>query len=99
LNFPSSIRLTKDTSYEVVFINEFPKDPRSKYTTYAECRPEEKQIVIALNQSHTDMTKGLIHELFHAIEFEYKIKIPHGVIHLLEHAVLKVLKLNGWLKK
>lgn len=98
LRLPSQIRITRDIAYEVVFIKEFPQDPRSKYTTYGECRYEEKQIVIALNQSKTEQIKKFIHEALHAIEYEYKIEIPHFIVHLLENAIFKVLKLNGWMK-
>lgn len=97
LRLPSSVRITKDVAYEVVYIPKF-EQGKSKYVTHGECRFDVKQIVISLDQSQTNIVKTFIHELFHCMEFENKIDIPHKAIHQLEHAVLKVLKLNGWMK-
>lgn len=97
MKIPSRIRIKPKVFYEVVFIPEFPVS-KSGYHTYGECRFGEKQIVIAMNQSETEMLKTLIHEVFHAMEREYKIEIPHQAIHQLESSVLAVLKLNKWIK-
>lgn len=97
MKFPSRIRIKPKVFYEIVFIPEFPVS-RAGYHTYGECRFGEKQIVIAMNQSEKEMLQTIIHEIFHAMEREYKVEIPHKAVHGLESAVLAVLKLNKWLK-
>lgn len=97
MKFPSRIKIKKDVSYEIVFIPEFPVS-QAGYHTYGECRFDDKQIVIAMNQSETEMMKTAIHEIFHALAEENQIEIPHKAVHQLEGAVLRVLKLNKWLK-
>jgi hypothetical protein len=65
--------------------------------TLGECRFEYKQICLKKNQSDSEILKTLIHEMFHAMEFEYKIQLPHKAIYGLEDAVYKILKLNKWI--
>lgn len=96
MKFPTKIRITSKISYEILYVPEF--QDKGKYVTYGECRRDQKQIVISLNQTPKEMIKSLIHETFHAMEYENKIEIPHKAVHKLEDAVLNVLKLNGWIK-
>lgn len=90
---PSSIRLKSKVKYEVVWA-EIIGDNEN---TLAECRYESRQILIKIGQSETDNWKAFIHEVIHALEFEYRIPIPHKITYLLEEAVFKMIKLNGWL--
>ena len=92
-NIPHSIRIKSKVKYEVVWSDLIQEDNK----TLAMCRYEEKQIVIKNGQSETDNWKCFIHEVCHAIEFEYRIPIPHKIIYLLEDAIFKLIKLNGWL--
>jgi hypothetical protein len=41
--------------------------------------------------------KTLIHEVIHAIEFEWNQPIPHKITYTLEEGIWKILKLNGWI--
>lgn len=91
---PTSIRIKSKIKYEVVWTDLIGGNEK----TLAECRYDSKQIVIKNGQSDTDKLKAFIHEVFHAIEFEYRIPIPHKIIYLLEHAIFKIIKLNGWLE-
>lgn len=84
-------------SYEVLYVPSF-NDVGDK-KTYGECRYDDKQIIIALDQTPMEMVHTLIHESFHAICYENKINIPHKAIHQLEEAIYRVLKLNKWIKK
>ena len=94
MEFPTKIRITSKISYEIVWVPTFdcPK-------TVGECRYESKQIVLRQGESPTNTFKTLLHEVLHAMEFEYKIDIPHKTIYGLEHAIERVLKLNSWVKK
>jgi glycine cleavage system protein P-like pyridoxal-binding family len=93
LKIPHKIRITSKISYEVLHVDAF--DDESQL---GECRFDTKQILIKRDQSETDVAKTLIHEVFHAISEEYGAELPHGSIYILENAVLKVLKLNKWIK-
>ena len=97
MKIPSHIKITSKVTYEIVFIPEFPVS-KAGYHTFGECRPAERQIVIAMNQSSEEMMLTLIHEFYHALCIENKIEIPHKAIHQLEKATLRVVKLNKWLK-
>jgi len=93
----SKLRVKKDVDYEVLYVPSFNDIGDKK--TYGECRYTDKQIIVALDQTPTDMVKTLIHESFHAICEENQINIPHKAIHQLEDAIYRVLKLNKWIKK
>lgn len=87
---PSSVRITRDISYEILFVDEF-VDPRC----LGECRPVEKQIVIKNGQSDTEMYKSYIHELFHAFSFEYEgMNLTEKQVRLLEEAFYRYERLN-----
>lgn len=90
---PSQIRIKRNVTYEIVWSDIIGENPE----TLAECRYESKQIVIKVGQSESQNWKCLIHELFHALEFEYRIPIPHKIIYLLEEAIFKLIKLNKFL--
>lgn len=90
MKIPNSIRITSRVSYQVVWVEGFELD--------GECCSDSRQIRIRMGMSEKLTLETLIHEILHALEFEHKIPIPHKVIHQLEGAVLRVLKLNGWLK-
>lgn len=88
---PTTIRITSKVKYHVVWADIIGENE----DTLAECRYEEKQIIIKTGQSETENWKCFIHEVFHALEFEYRIPIPHKIVYLLEEAVFKLIKLNG----
>jgi Zn-dependent peptidase ImmA (M78 family) len=52
------------------------------------------EILIALGQNRDEVLRTLVHELFHAIEFAYEIKIPHALIYKLEGPVAELIKDN-----
>ena len=90
---PTQIRLKSKVTYEIVWAEVI----GDKEKTMAECRYDTKQIVIKSGQSEQENWKCLIHEILHALEFEYRIPVPHKIIYLLEEAIYKLAKLNGWL--
>jgi hypothetical protein len=90
---PNKIRFKSKVTYEVLFSDCI----GDKETTLAECRYDHKQILIKNGQSDQENWKCLIHEIIHGLEFEYRIPIPHKIVYLLETAVFKYLKLNGFL--
>jgi len=51
------------------------------------CHPNEREIDIAGEDEET-MALSLVHELIHAIEFEYDLPIPHELVYDLERPLL-----------
>ena len=92
MKLPHKIRIKSKVAYEVVWAERIGDDE----TTLGECRYDTKQIVLKTGMSDTEVMKTLIHEVFHAMAFEYDIQIPHKAIYHLEHSVYKVIKLNKW---
>jgi len=98
-NLPASIRLTAKKKYEVLIIKELDNG------LYGECRQDYdglNQIVLASKQfkNKKDVLITFIHELIHAISFEYlpdKQQLTESQVMKLERGVYNVLKLNGWL--
>lgn len=91
---PTHIRITAATTYRVLWAIDFAK----KDNRHGECDFEAKTITLNTHSSVTKAYCTLIHEVLHAIAHEYGVLIPHGLIDELEMPVLKILKLNGWLK-
>lgn len=93
---PSRIRIKKDISYEVVYIEDF----KGEGYQYGECRPDTKQIVLNNNQPPTELLKTFIHETLHAISLETKgMNLTEKQVRLLEDGLFRVLKLNNILGK
>lgn len=92
INIPHKIRIKHNVSYEVVFVDAFDDEE-----CRGECWKEGKQIKILNGMSNTLTASTLIHEMIHALEFEFDLHIPHSLTYLLEKAILKVLKLNKWI--
>jgi hypothetical protein len=97
-------RIKHNVVYETVWIDTF-ETTREGEKVFGECRypskkkpNERKQIVLSADQTDREAFKTYMHEVLHAIEVEYKIRIPHRVVDVLETAFYRFLKLNGWIK-
>lgn len=88
-NIPSSVRITPEIAYEIVYVDEF-KDGN----TLGEMRPQTRQIAILNGQSNTELTKTFIHEVLHAISDENEINLTEKQVLKLENALYRVLRLN-----
>ncbi len=85
--YPKSV-IIKDEEYKIRFVRKLgPK-------TFGECDPETREIRIRFGQGREETLKTMIHELFHAIEFEYDLKIKHRLIHNLEEPLFLFLLSN-----
>jgi hypothetical protein len=93
LKLPPKVRIKSKVSYEIVYSDLISDCDK----TLGECRPVEKQIVIKSGLSDTETVKTFIHEVFHAMDFEYGLELKHKSVHALEEAILKLLKLNKWM--
>lgn len=75
--------------YKVEWVRKF-KDK----DTVGECDPSDHVIRIQLGQTRSEMFQCFIHEILHAIEFEFPIQLSHRNIYKLETALFQLLKLN-----
>lgn len=94
MKIPSSLRIKKDISYQIVWQDII----RDDETLQGYCEPNERIIYLSTKQSKTSVVKTFIHEAIHAVEFEYDTPIPHKITNMLEEGLYRILKLNGWLK-
>jgi hypothetical protein len=93
---PNHVRITKDITYEILWTDEFFKDNNK----LGECWYDGRQIKINKNQSPTQAFATFIHEVYHAMSFETKgLNLTEPQVQKLEHATMRVLKLNGILEK
>jgi len=60
-----------------------------------QCDGDEQQILIDSGLSKSEKAKTLIHEILHAFEYEYNIKIPHKLIYQLEEPIYRLL-MDNW---
>lgn len=60
------------------------------------CDPSTRTIIINPKQSKDEMLCTFIHELIHAIDMEYDIKIPHKLIYKMELWMFDLLTANNW---
>lgn len=93
MKLPSAIRLKKGVSYEILRQDEIDSDPNCMGI----CNATARIIIIKSNLSDTQALETLIHELLHAITFEFGIKIPHSLIYAIERPIIRILKLNKWI--
>jgi hypothetical protein len=94
MKIPNEIRIKRDVTYAILWRDSMGVDYKGR-KIYGECNGKEKQIILTIDQSKTESIKTLTHEIFHCIEYEYKIALPHPIICILEEAIYRILKLNG----
>lgn len=61
------------------------------------CCPEDKVILIKVGQKPQARLQTFFHELLHAIEFEYGVKISHKLIYKLEGPLADIVAQNCWM--
>lgn len=61
------------------------------------CDEGKKLIYICKGMGKLRTFEVFIHELFHAVEFTWRLPIPHALIHKLETPIVKLCLLNGWI--
>ena len=97
---PHKILIKPRIAYEIVYVDRF-DDP----CQVGECRRTIgknsyegtiRQIAIKSGLSKRALLETLLHEVLHAVEYEYKLPIPHALIHKLEKPLLRLLIANGW---
>lgn len=84
-DYPKSVRVNGET-YPIRFVKVV---NRSK-DTCGLCSPEPRMIYIKKGMTEVETFSTLLHELLHAIEFEYDLSIKHSLIYKLEQAMTDV---------
>lgn len=84
-DYPREIMVGEDL-WAVRFVRRLPEDSQLGL-----CDPSEQTIYIRLGQTQEERLKTFLHELLHAIEYEYKIVMPHRLIHRLEDPLARFL--------
>lgn len=95
INFeiPPSIRVTKNATYEVLYVDEFPNEK-----VLGECRYDNRQIVLKKGHTPLQTFSTFIHECIHAISFENDLNFTENQVLGLEEGIMRVLRLNGIVK-
>ena len=76
--------------WEVRFVRNMPCADKDR-GTLGLCCDDDKEILVRLGIGKTEQAKTLIHEILHALEFEYKFSIPHELIYKLEEPIYRLL--------
>lgn len=90
MKIPSRVRIKRGVRYEIVRQTEIDGKP----DTLGLCDPNTRHLYIKSDLSKTEEIKTYIHEMLHALEAEWDIKIPHESVYRLEEAIYKFLTLN-----
>lgn len=85
---PNKVRITRDTSYEILWVDDF-HDEDDKY---GETRLDDKQIVLNKNQSNKELVHTYYHELLHALSHEYDVGLTETQVRKLERSLAYILK-------
>lgn len=80
--------------YEKVYQELIGDDPK----TIGYCDDETKHLYIKLGLDEITEQDCTLHEILHAICYRYKIKISHSELDKLSTALIKVARLNDWIK-
>ena len=80
-DYPRRVKV-KDTYYRILFVRQVPGDAKRELAGC--CCSSTKTIWITLGQSPEERAKTVAHELSHALDWEYGLKLPHRLIYRLE---------------
>ena len=84
----------RDSIYTLQWVRQF-EDP----ALLGECCPSDRVIRIRLRQSRESKLHTLVHELIHAIEFEYEFQVvknhrPGDAVYKLEQGLTQLILVN-----
>lgn len=89
-DIPKTI-IVKGSLWEIQFVRVIPNEPNASGL----CDRDEQQISIESSLTKSEKAKTLIHEILHAFEYEYNIRIPHKLVYLLEEPIYRLL-VDNW---
>ena len=80
-----------ENPWSLKFVKRIPGQPQSDL---GNCDPSDSTMRIRLKQTRREYFQTFMHEVLHAIEFEYDMKIPHNVVHDLEEPLARFIEEN-----
>lgn len=89
MKIPSEI-IVKKAKYQVVMTNTMDFDDE----VYGLCDPQTRVILIKKHMTKRQTLATFIHEVLHAIEFEYGFTLGHKIINPLEHPLTDFIRHN-----
>lgn len=93
-DYPKEI-LVGDSFYKIKFVRRICHAATgTDMQTLGTCCPDDKEILILQGLDPMERLSTLVHELLHALEFEYEIEIPHKLIYQLERPITQLLMDN-----
>jgi hypothetical protein len=93
--YPSRLRIG-DRDYRLRFVKSIRRCHRQvgKGATVGLHDPNRIEILVKEGMSEDDTLKTVLHELVHAIEYEYEIKISHSGVYKFEEALFDFICAN-----
>ena len=93
-HYPPFLRV-KDEDYAIKFVKTVERKQKAgDEETLGLCDFDEKIIYVKEDQEPDMIFGTVIHELGHAMEHEYKIRISHKAIYQLDEAITQLFKDN-----
>ncbi len=83
IDLPRSIEIGGNI-WTVHFYRKPPLAEKPGEEIFGACVPKRRRLYVKQGQAPLERLSTLIHELLHAIEYEYKIEIPHSLVNALE---------------
>lgn len=96
MEIPHKVQIKSDVFYYVVYVDKFDDPDQYGYCIDAKPphEPGARTIMILNSLSKKEKLETFCHELLHAIEFEFKIKIPHQLIYKLQMPLAQLFLQN-----
>lgn len=95
-NYPSTLKIG-DRTYKIRFVKSIRRcnKPVGKGATVGVFDPARIEILIKKGMSKDETLKTLLHEITHAIEYEYEITISHKGVYKFEEAFFDFICANS----
>lgn len=89
-SYPKELEIGGET-YRIRFIPYQKRPEKDGKRFYGYCDNDLRTIEIMRGQGREESFKTLIHEILHAMEFEYEFDIPHRLVARLEEPLFRFL--------
>lgn len=94
MEIPHKVEIKPGVFYYVAFVNKFDDPDQYGECTSSESGVASRTILILKDMTPEEQFDAFAHELLHAIEFEYKLKIPHKLIYSVQAPLAFILRQN-----
>jgi len=97
VSYPERLKIG-DRWYRIRFVKSIRgcrKPVTAKGTSVGLCDEARGEILIRNELTSDEKLKTLLHELIHAMEFEYQIKMPHAAVYQYEEALFDFFCANS----